>query len=592
MAKVELPDQEAAEMLTAAALDPATAQAEVVPAIQAVPGDTITYTLVGGNAGPGMARQAVLREWVPAGLTVLEASISHDGYYDAAENAVVWPLGDLTEGQGVRRVYAARVPQGMRPGLVELEDNLAFISSPDAPTVYANASTEITGTFRMSSLKTATTYTQKGGKIDYAVKVQNISPNLLDQIVIRDPLPDYTAYIDQSASLPPAFEDGGRTLIWNLGAMAAGEVREVHFSVRVAADLPDVIGRILNKAQISFTGGEKFEVQASTMLPPAQLNPTPTPRSGGSSGGGGGGGAAPTATPLPGRPPVVSLPLAPTATAAPPTPGPTPLPAPGLVKSVSPAVVKAGQTVAVTWRLTFTNPTPLTVNGLMVRDILPEGIAYVNSSTSQGSIMVNQMPLAQPVSSSAITGTASSAQEASGALTILPTSIGTGVQSSAQTSLTQATRLTGVLASNPTAAVPQAAGLPQAAAAASSPGTTPTHVLNPAAWTELVATIGDVPPNSRVEIIINTMVISASREMNYSNIATYTAANLDPDSSNEAKLAVEGTGLTILPVTGGWLDPRTPQGQITWSSVFLLLVCGVIGWQRWRGRQTQKETDV
>lgn len=598
MAKVELSDQEAAaqsgEMLLAASLDPTTSQAEVVPAIQVVPGDVITYTLVGGNAGPGVARQAVLREWAPAGLIILENSISHDGYYDADENAVVWPLGDLKEGQAVRRVYAARVPQGMRPDMVELEDNLAFISSPDAPTVYANASTEITGTFRMSGLKTATNYTQAGGKIDYAVKVQNTSPNLLDQIVIRDPLPDYTTYIDKSASLPPAFEDGGRTLVWNLGAMAAGEVREVHFSIQVAGNLPDVIGRILNRASISFTGGEMFEVQAYTMLPPAQINPTPASSASGSGGdgNGGGSGASPAATPLPGRPPVVSLPPALTATAAPPTPGPTPLPAPGLVKSVSPAVVKAGQTTAVTWRLTFTNPTPLMISGLTIRDVLPEGIAYVSSSTSRGSITVNQMPLAQPVSSRAITWTASSTQGVGGALTNLPTPIGNGAQLSAQTALTQATSLTQAPPSNPAAAVPQAAGLPQATVATSSPVTTLTQSINPAAWTELVANVGDVPPGSRVEIVVSTMVISASRDMNYRNIATYSAVNLDPSSSNEAKLTVEGEAFTILPVTGGWLDPRTPQGQITWSSVFLLLVCGVIGWQRRRARQTQKETDV
>jgi hypothetical protein len=77
--------------------------------------------------------------------------------------------------------------------------------------------------------------------------------------------------------------------------------------------------------------------------------------------------------------------------------------------------------------------------------------------------------------------------------------------------------------------------------------------------------------------------------MSYGNTATYSAANLDPGSSNEAKLAVEGTGLTILPVTGDWLDPRTPQGQLTWSSVFLLLVGGVIGWQRRRVRRAQKK---
>jgi hypothetical protein len=229
------------------------------------------------------------------------------------------------------------------------------------------------------------------------------------------------------------------------------------------------------------------------------------------------------------------------------------------------------------------------VNGLTIRDVLPEGVAYVSSSTSRGSITVNQMPLAQPVSSSAITWTASSTQGVSGVLTNLPTPIGNGVQSSAKTILTQATSLTQALPSNPVAAVPQAAGLPQVMMATSTQITTLTQSINPAAWTELIANVGDVPPNSRVEIIVSTIVISASREMNYSNIATYSAANLDPGSSNEAKLAVEGTGLTILPVTGDLLDPRTPQGQITWSSVFLLLVCLMIGWQRRRARQAQKE---
>ena len=52
----------------------------------------------------------------------------------------------------------------------------------------ASATTELTGSFRMSGLKTATSYAKAGDRIEYAIRVQNMSPHLLDQIVITDPL--------------------------------------------------------------------------------------------------------------------------------------------------------------------------------------------------------------------------------------------------------------------------------------------------------------------------------------------------------------------------------------------------------------------
>ncbi|GIK42096.1 MAG: hypothetical protein BroJett011_59290 [Chloroflexota bacterium] len=608
MAKLELAnassDTSNQLSLSIASADPA-AQAsvavengQVVPAIQVYPGDSITYTLVGANNGPGVARQAVLKERVPDGLVVLENTISHNGFYKADERTIIWALGDLAEGQQIQRTYSALVPQGMRPDLAEIDDNLAFISSPDAPTVYANASTEITGTFQMSGIKTATAYAQPGGKIDYAIKVQNTSPHLLDHIVIRDPLPDYTTYVDKSASLPPAFEDGGRTLVWNLGAMAAGEVREVRFSIQVAARVPDMFGRILNKAKISFTGGNTFEVQASTTLPAAQITPAPTPRpSAGSSGGiTPAGNPPPAATSIPARPPVAALPIVPTASPTAPPPGPTPLPVPALVKSVSPAVVKAGQTTAVTWRLTFTNPTPLTIGGLTIRDVLPEGVTYISGSTSLGAITVNQIPLspgsgmpstASPSSSQA-SNPLSATSTASPTLMVLPTPR-VMPQNAAQiplptqtTNLSRAASLTEVLQlASPTPLAP-IGNLAQTSALSTivtmSQPTLVEQSLSPA-WTMLTINVGDVAPGSRVEILIQTMVVSPTAGMEYLNTATYSALNLDPGSSNEARVTVEATAMTILPVTGGWLDPRTPEGKVTWSAVTLLLLSLIMwGW--------------
>ena len=64
------------------------------------------------------------------------------------------------------------------------------------------------------------------------------------------------------------------------------------------------------------------------------------------------------------------------------------------------------------------------------------------------------------------------------------------------------------------------------------------------------------------------------------NRASYTAQNIDTGQSNEAKVTVQG--LTLLPVTGGLLDPRTPGGQVTWSLTAVLCVLSVgvykLGW--------------
>jgi uncharacterized repeat protein (TIGR01451 family) len=552
----------------------------------------------------------MLRERVPTGLIVLENTISHNGYYEDEENRIVWALGDLEEGQQVIRTYVAMVPLGMRPGMYQLENNLAYISSPDAPTVYANASTEITGTFKMSGAKTASTYAAPGSTVDYRIQVQNISPNMVDHVVIRDPLPQYATYVENSASIPPAFESGGQTLVWNLGAMSANEIREVRFRVRLANQIPNVYTRLVNKAQISFTGGEAFEVQATTMLPGGQITPTATPKPSGGSSSSSGSTSSPTSTPVPGRPPVVYVP--PAATPVPPTqtPVPTPLPEPGLVKSVSPATVKEGQTTAVVWRLSFTNPTPLTIAGLVVRDVLPEGVDYVSGSTTQGTIQVNQIPLTggapiQVISTTGISQTSTVQVQSTAVVQVQAPSATVPAQTSASLSqmlnaMTQSTSQptpaptpTQVLSSTETVgSVQQVVSTTQVTT--STIQETVQQQAAPAApppWTEVVVDLGDIPPGGRAEVIIHTLVVSPTRGTVYDNIATYSAKNMDPGSSNEATVTVEYAPV-ILPVTGGLLDPRTPQGKVTWSLI-LMVIANLAWWGRQRRlRYLERLNDV
>ena len=169
-------------------------------------------------------------------------------------------------------------------------------------------------------------------------------------------------------------------------------------------------------------------------------------------------------------------------------------PAPRLTKSVSPSVVETGRTTSVTWTLVFTNPTPLMLGGVTVRDPLPAGLVYVGSNASQGAI------------------------EVGGDLT----------------------------------------------------------------RTVVTARLGDVPGGGRAEILISTQVLSGTPAGTvYTNSATYSAVNADPGASNQATVVVKG--VSILPVTGGLLDPRTPEGKVVWSGGGLLLLAAAVA--AWRGRR-------
>ena len=95
------------------------------------------------------------------------------------------------------------------------------------------------------------------------------------------------------------------------------------------------------------------------------------------------------------------------------------------------------------------------------------------------------------------------------------------------------------------------------------------------------AHLGELPGNSSVTLVIQTAIMSDTAPgMVILNQASYSARNVEPGFSNEASVTVQG--LTLLPVTGGLLDPRTPGGQVTWSLTALLalfaMVAKKLGW--------------
>lgn len=600
---------------------PALAGSPVAAAsVQAWPGSRIVHTLQGDNLGPGVARRARLVEQIPAELVVLTGTISHGGVYDQGEHTITWELGDLVEGQQVERAYTLAVPLSLRPDLTTLTPNRAELKAVDAPVAVALAATTLDSDFSLAGVKEAPLTAAPGGEVSYVIRLQNISRSPLDQVTINDPLPAYTTYITGSASLPPEFSAAG--LRWNLGLLQSGEVREVSFKVQLAAELPDWYLQLRNRATVTFTGGEPVVVEAVSRLPgsslPPAVRPTPPPQPTDLPSSGDGGGQ-PSLPPPAGTvilrttaviTPLVTVTPTVTPTTTPVTRAPTPRPQPVLHKSVSTDTVPAGQVTWVTWQLAFTNPTPLTIGELVVRDLLPPGLLYLEAETSRGVVEVSSRSANGRDAHPVVTLTPSQLVT----VTPLPSATLPLYQTGAEMARAMPPTLPNNLAAERVRLVLPATLTMTNAASETLSSVTPTPFVTPTTptlpslqpallWpdvgletlpgvadvppTEIVFRVGDLPPGGQVRMLIHTLVLSdAVAGITYDNSGTYAAVNLDPGISNRVSVRVMSKSpLFILPVTGGLLalvDPRTQSGQVGWL-VLLMLVGGSVMMKRKMG---------
>ncbi|MCB0197772.1 MAG: DUF11 domain-containing protein [Anaerolineae bacterium] len=257
----------------------------------------------------------------------------------------------------------------------------------------------------------------------------------------------------------------------------------------------------------------------------------------------------------------------------------------------STTTVRAGQVTPLTWQMTFTNPTPLTITQLVVRDLLPVGLLYTEAETSHGTLAVTGRSAHGQDTRYVVLSSGSPAGQSA---TITPTQrITLSARIITPTVMASPTLSRTVLIHRATVTATTVATLtspltPTQQRLAEPSGVLPSPKDVPP--TEVVFTIGDVPPGGRVTMLIHTLVLSdAVAGTTYDNKATFAAANLMPGASNPVRVTVAGSGWlprVVLPVTGGLaalVDPRTPYGQVTW---LLLLVTGLgtAGWLRRRRR--------
>lgn len=238
----------------------------------AIPGDTLTYTMTVENLGKGPATKIELVDTFPDGTIETRSLTDIDAGGSTTETftfLVPFPIGDLTVLTNTATVTG---------------ENLLGDPDADPSNNMATVST-VVHTPVLTLSKTATPFINAGEAITYTITYENTGSGDAEGVVITDILPIdvyYSVALDQGAGPAPnsvtVNVDGTTTLIWLVGSVPSGSgVMTIEYTARPSLLL--FAGEsVSNDATLDFTdanANDYPELPASattviTSVPPGQ----------------------------------------------------------------------------------------------------------------------------------------------------------------------------------------------------------------------------------------------------------------------------------------------------------------------------------
>ncbi|WP_458170484.1 COG1361 S-layer family protein [Kribbella sp. WER1] len=184
-----------------------------------VAGGEAVYTLTVHNDGPSTAQQASVKDAVPSGLTVLEAT-SADGTCTTANAAVTCELGEVAPNGDAVVVIRVAVAASQTAAVT----NGASVDSPTTDPDPSNNKTEVTTEVEQAAdvevIKSSDEPTViAGGGVTYRLTVVNHGPSDATAVTAADSLPTPLKIV----SVDPQCTATGQTVRCALGTLAAGK---------------------------------------------------------------------------------------------------------------------------------------------------------------------------------------------------------------------------------------------------------------------------------------------------------------------------------------------------------------------------------
>jgi uncharacterized repeat protein (TIGR01451 family) len=200
-------------------------------------GDTVIYTLVARNEGPGAAAVATIADTVPSRLDVRSATTTQ-GTCSVTGNQVSCPVGPMTVGQTVTvTVEAVAIGAGDTT-------NAATVTSPNCTATPCATGTVVVKIKKpkLDLRKTASRSRIAAGEtVTYTLRVRNPSERAVRKVKTCDRLPSGLVYVSSS---PKAKLSKGK-YCWTAKRLGAGKSKTYKLTVRALAGTS---GKTVNNA--------------------------------------------------------------------------------------------------------------------------------------------------------------------------------------------------------------------------------------------------------------------------------------------------------------------------------------------------------
>ncbi|MCK6154754.1 DUF11 domain-containing protein [Parvimonas micra] len=227
-------------------------------------GQELLYKVTYKNT-TGKEQKVVIKDKIPEYTTYVENSADNDGVYD--NGVITWTKEKVAADETFEVTFKVKVKDDVNGGTIKnkanvLEGNNKFetnettnpTSTKPKKDVFDSQDTQV-------SIDKQTV--KAGQELLYKVTYKNTTGKE-QKVVIKDKIPEYTTYVENSADNGGVYDNG--VITWTKEKVAADETFEVTFKVKVKDDVNGEV--IKNKANV-LEGNNKFETNETT-------NPTST----------------------------------------------------------------------------------------------------------------------------------------------------------------------------------------------------------------------------------------------------------------------------------------------------------------------------
>ncbi|MDQ0360776.1 DUF7927 domain-containing protein [Breznakia pachnodae] len=215
----------------------------------------ITYFIKITNTGESSLDKAQVKDAIPEHTTYVEGSVSYEGDADVVtpdDSTITDGLGELTwdienvpVGKEVILSFKVKVDEMYETGERSIK-NVAYVKAPEDPwdpSEEVEHKQKVSYEIEKSSNPESGSYVDGGDKITYYIKVTNTGESSLDNLQVKDAIPEYTTYVEESIAYEGSadfvtlddtnIKDGLGELTWDIENVPEGETITLSFKVKV-----------------------------------------------------------------------------------------------------------------------------------------------------------------------------------------------------------------------------------------------------------------------------------------------------------------------------------------------------------------------